>query len=268
MLDVRPLALYSNAVTDSRQRADGKCPRVLLVLMIALVLFLPVQAAQQVQAQARLDTTAFGDDETPICDEVPLPSDPLERARRVEKGRRYNLGLADLRAPSASVDDTERETFVEQIWPATPAVPIDESALVAVCTVERTQTHFSDDGSNIYTEYTLIPEQVLKQASAAIHFRPGLITIDRPGGKVRLPNRRVVGPLVSRCYLGTLRTGARYVVFAAPLHSGSDLELIRGYELVDGRVVSLIPSETPLHETIATERGLLAVVRRQLHLSQ
>jgi hypothetical protein len=58
------------------------------------------------------------------------------------------------------------------------------------------------------------------------------------------------------------------VVFAAPIHGGADLELIRGYELIAGKVTLLVPSKAALDEMIATERGLLDIVQRQLSHSK
>jgi hypothetical protein len=129
------------------------CSCIAIALAVSgFAMLVPVRAAQSSLSKSASETISFGDDEVPICNEAPPPADPKERAWRTEKGRRYNLGLSDLRESRVDADGTEHFTFGEQIWPATPAVPTDESALIAVVVVESTQTYFSDDGSNVYTE--------------------------------------------------------------------------------------------------------------------
>ena len=192
-----------------------------------------------------------------ISEETPLPTDPAQRAARLAKNLRYNRGGRDLTI------EREGELFIEQIWPrGTPWIPMDDSKLAVVGKVLRTRAYLSEDRSNIYTEYTIAPEDVLKADGTQMGGHQSEITIDRPGGILRLSSGKVVecGPYI--CYLGYLRTGNRYVVFARASNGGKDLEMFKGYELRGGQVLKLDQAGDKLPSEFSDEEAFLSAARR------
>jgi hypothetical protein len=197
-----------------------------------------------------------------INDETPLPSDPTQRAARLAKNLRYNRWGPDLTI------ERKGELFIEQIWPrGTPWIPMDETKLALVGRVLRTRAYLSVDRSNIYTEYTITPEEVLKADGTQVGDHQSEITIDRPGGILRLSSGKVVecGPII--CYLGYLRTGNRYVVFARASNGGKDLEMFKGYELRGGQVLRLDQAGDKLPSEISEEEAFLSAARRAVSAS-
>ena len=70
-----------------------------------------------------------------------------------------------------------------------PEMPVDESDAVVVAEVVDRQVYLSDDRHSTYTEYTVKVAETVKPTSV----RPGdMLAIIRRGGKVRLPEGRVV----------------------------------------------------------------------------
>ena len=127
-----------------------------------------------------------------------------------------------------------------------------------------TQPYLSEDRSSIYTEYTLAPEEVFKANGTLIGGHQGEISIDRPGGILRLATGKVVegGPTI--CYLGHLQTGRRYVVFAHRSNGEKNLQMFKGYGLQGGRVLRLDPASEKLPQELFEEFSFLDSIRRAM----
>lgn len=181
-----------------------------------------------------------------VVEEAAEPSDINERTARANKNRRYNTGGKDL-----TLDDSEN--YIEHIWPrGLPLIPTDEGAVIVVGTVVHIQPYLSEDRSSIYTEFKIDVEDVLKNALSGQASSSKYILIDKLGGKLRLKSGRIVYDEINICYLGEPRLERRYVLFARSIHNGNDLEMIKGYELRDGKVFTISEGDNELGVLVTT----------------
>ena len=199
-----------------------------------------------------------------VFDEAHDPPDSRALESRRAKNTRYNTGRFDLTNPNA-----ENDRFFEQHWPRTELLPALQSTIVVTGTVVKLQPYLSADRSRIYTEISLILDNILKPSktnpSSAV---ATLLVIDRLGGALRLRSGRIVRDEVQIDGLGGTCLGKRYLVFAEAINNGRDLSLIRSYELTGGEVFTndsrprrLISATPSVPKEWALEETFLAAVR-------
>jgi hypothetical protein len=199
-----------------------------------------------------------------VFDEAPDPSDSRALESRRSKNTRYNTGRLDLTSPNA-----ENDRFFEQVWPRTELIPALQSATVATGTVVKLQPYLSADRSRIYTEISIRLDNTLKPSKTNLSSAVAtLLIIDRLGGALRLRSGRIVRDEVQIDGLGGICLGKRYLFFAAAVHNGRDLTLIRSYELTGGEVFTndsrprrLISATPSVPKEWALEETFLAAVR-------
>jgi hypothetical protein len=233
---------------------------------------LAVAAHVQVGARARTvlqlpqagESRIKGDSDSDIIQEEPESSDPKERKARRAKNVRYNIGGRNLTTLNPDV-----ESFIEQVWPRGELVPASESAVVVTGTVVRVQPYLSGDRSRIYTEITVQVEDVLKRDRNGLPSAPKTVVIDRLGGALKLGSGRVVRDDIQIDNLGKTLPGKRYMFFADRVNKGSDISLIKSYELRDGKVFTndsrpsrLISTLPGVPQAWADEAAFLKAVRR------
>ena len=117
-----------------------------------------------------------------------------------------------------------------------PALPVAESDIVVVGTVGSGQAHLSDNKKNIFSEFTLIGEEVLKSKTFGIT-QGSVLTVDRLGGHVIYPNGQKV--LYRIHGVNMPQTGSRYLFFLTSKHNKEDLSILTGYELTEKGAVPL-----------------------------
>jgi hypothetical protein len=168
------------------------------------------------------------------------PSNPQKKAIRHSRGKRNNLRFANSK-------DSERFRITERAessWGGPPfdvppesALPASESEAVVIGEVTDAKAYLSEDKTNIYSEFTVNINEVLKDNSSAL-LTPGTsIDAERYGGAVRFPS----GKVIKRGANGKPfpRVGRRYLFFLNYNNEGQDFSIITAYELRAGRVFPL-----------------------------
>lgn len=181
-------------------------------------------------------------EEFPIVDlNAPEPSDPDERARRRARGKRHDN--TDLDADAVRLSMFQEGTRAVSLgapsfhWPVEPAFPVTQSDVVAVGEVTDARAQISNDKTNVFCVFTVLIKDVYKNATSASLTPDCAITVERYGGRVRLPS----GKIITRGYLHQSMplAGRRYVFFLKSNEEVQTYSIITGYELRHGRVTPL-----------------------------
>lgn len=185
-------------------------------------------------AQKRLEKA---DKQLPIADFTSPESDnPEERAKRQAKGKKYNKGLNPLNA--ATIEDVQHYEWPEGF----PSLPVSQSNAIVVGVVSHAKAFLSKDKSNVYSEFSVCINQVLKDDIRAPLMPGSIITTERAGGRVRFPTGEI-----TRVYfdgLGMPLIGKRYVLFLTRKDEEQDFSILTGYELSSDQVTPLDSSTT------------------------
>jgi len=179
-------------------------------------------------------------------------ADPQKTAKK----KRYNDG--HLVKATVNPETVETEFFPEPHINF-PALPLAESDLVVVGTIGAGQAHLSENKRNVFSEFTLIVEEVFKSTPSGVS-QGSVLTIDRIGGHVKYPNGQKV--LYRIAGLNMPQIGSRYLFFLTSKHNKDDLSIVTGYELTQTGVVPLdegLPDVTRLAGT--SEKDILQTVR-------
>jgi hypothetical protein len=201
------------------------------VLAAAAHVHVGARARTVLQLQQAGELRIKRESDSDIIQAEPESSDPKEREARRAKNVRYNIGGRDLTALNP-----DAESFIEQVWPRGELVPASESTAVVTGTTVRLQPYLSGDRSRIYTEITIQVEEVLKRDRNGLPSAARTLVMDRLGGALKLKTGRIARDDVQIDGLGKPNLGKRYVFFARRVNDGSDISLIKSYELIDGKV--------------------------------
>ena len=169
--------------------------------------------------------------------ELDLP-DPEKNARRKEKQKRYN----DLDLVSANVESGVDEATINfEPHVTLPALPVAESEIVVVGTIQTGQAHLSESKRNVFSEFTLIVEDVLKSKIQGVD-QGSSLTVDRVGGHVKYPNgHRVLYRLAG---MNMPQVGGRYLLFLTLKHNNADISILTAYQVTS---TGAIPLDEPHH---------------------
>ncbi len=176
-----------------------------------------------------VDTTQF-----PVTDYAAVQTSDLKvRAKREAKRKKYNNRYA------ARISESSDGIFTIRDWEVgLPALPVSRSSAVIIGEITDAQAYLSEDGTNIYSEFVVQVQQILKNDNQAPIGNS--IAVERSGGRVRLPSGKIVTARTSHQDLP--RVGKRYVLFLTHEFSGvntESLNILTGYEVCDGRVFPL-----------------------------
>ena len=181
----------------------------------------------------------------PIADfNASEPSEPSQRAARLAKGNKFN---SQFREPQIE-ENTRR--FTNSDWDVRlPALPIEQSAAVIVGTVKSANAYLSPDKTGIYSEFEIAVSNVIKNDSNNPIKPESTITVERNGGRVRMPSGAIVVHWTN--HQNMPREGGRYVFFLTyhfdiPNYKGKDLVILTGYEFQNG-LVQLLDDTQPSH---------------------
>jgi hypothetical protein len=178
------------------------------------------------------------EDEEPDISQFPTV-EYSDRKVRTEKqqtrSKKYNS-----RAPVITEDKDSIFHFSD--WDLRlPALPVKLSAAVIIGEVTDAQAHFSDDQTDVYSEFIVQVSQVLKNDDKTPLGVGNSVILERSGGRVRFPSGKVMVSATNNQDLP--RIGKRYLFFLT--HEGPDARnyedclILTGYELRDGRVFPL-----------------------------
>jgi hypothetical protein len=165
-------------------------------------------------------------------DKQELP-DPEKNAKRKEKQKRYNdLDLVD----SKGEPGADEAILTLEPHFALPALPVAESEIVVVGTIGTAQAHLSESKRNIFSEFTLTVEDVLKSKFQGVA-KGSVLTIDRVGGHVKYPNGHKI--LYRMTGLNMPQVGGRYLLFLTLKHNNEDISILTGYQLTPNGAIPL-----------------------------
>jgi hypothetical protein len=150
------------------------------------------------------------------------------------RGERYNI--ADTSVAELGENSEARLWTLPSSHFKKDPMPFASSDVV-VGTVSAAQTHFSNDRRDIYSEFKITIQDVVKN-SANPYLRVGnSVDIQRPGGAVRLPSGKV---LTRAVYANSMpQIGGRYLLFLKYDPSTDDYAVLMGYELDGDEVYRL-----------------------------
>lgn len=181
-------------------------------------------------------------EEFPIVDlNAPEPSDPDERARRRARNKRYDNTDRDAETTKLFMfqEATDAVNFgaPSAHWPVEPAFPVTQSDVIAIGEVTDAQAQISTDKTNVFSEFTVLIKDVYKNTASASLTPECVITVERYGGRVRLPS----GKIIIRGYLhqSMPQIGRRYIFFLKSNAEVQTYSIITGYELRGERVFPL-----------------------------
>lgn len=195
----------------------------------------------------------------PIADyHAPDPVDANVKAAREAKGRKYN------NKHMAQISEDTFQIFSSADWDVRlPALPVERSAAVVIGTVRSANAYLTPDKTDIYSEFQVAVETVIKNDPDNMIKAGATIAVERKGGKARMPSGKTVISWVS--HQNMPRFKGRYVLFLThqfetPNDTPTDFYLLTGYELRDG-YVHLMDDTQPGHPITryagATETALL-----------
>ena len=224
------------------------------IFIITLSVLIALANQQQRGREETPDFSRF-----PIVDfQAPETLNPTLRAAREAKGRKYN----SKHMPQLS-DDTNQVFSITDWDVRLPALPVERSAAVVIGIVRSAHAYVTPDKTRIYSEFEVAVDTVIKNDPKNMINADATITVERNGGRARMPSGRIVISWVS--HQNMPRVGGRYLLFLThdfqtPNDTGKDFYILTGYELRDGRVSPLDDTQ-PGHPITrykgATETGLL-----------
>jgi hypothetical protein len=187
------------------------------------------QQKEPVRQIDEVDTTQF-----PVTDYSAVPTSDLKaRAKREAKGKKYNNRYA------ARISESSDGIFTIRDWEVgLPALPVSRSSAVIIGEITDAQAYLSEDGTNIYSEFVVQVQQILKNDNQTPIGNS--IAVERSGGRVRLTSGKIV--IARTNHQDLPRVGRRYVFFLTHELSGvntESLNILTGYEVRDGRVFPL-----------------------------
>jgi hypothetical protein len=233
----------------------------ILIITVAVLILATALANRQTagnqQKNAREDNPDFS--RFPIVDfQAREAVDPTAKAAREAKGRKYN----SKHMPQLS-DDTH-QIFSNTDWDVRlPALPVERSTAVVIGRVMSAHAYVTPDKTGIYSEFHVAVDSVIKNDPKNTINADATITVERNGGRARMPSGKIVISWVN--HQNMPRVGGRYLLFLThdfqtSNDTSKDFYLLTGYELRDG-LVRLLDDTQPGHPITlyngATETALL-----------
>jgi hypothetical protein len=187
-------------------------------------------ASQQGTREKNPDFSRF-----PVADfYAPEPSDPNLKAARQAKGRKYDSKYMPL-----ITEDTDTIFSITDWEVRLPALPVERSAAIVIGRIISSKAYLTPHKTGIYSEFEVAVDSIAKNDPNNPIKEDTVITVERNGGKVRMPSGKIVLSWVSNQNMP--REGGRYLLFLTHdfqtrNDTGKDFYLLTGYELRDGQV--------------------------------
>lgn len=208
---------------------------VCCVVAIGMTALAGLRSAQENNSQSnepsKLQKMVEAENRLPVADyDEPEPSDPELLRRRRDKGAKYDK-------PEVTVDAYSELVVGSPHWAnGIPAFPIKQSTAIVIGTVTDARARMSNNKKGVYSEFTLRIEDVLKNDGDESLSHVATVTLDREGGRVRLPSGKIGIYYISG--QGMPCVGRRYVLFLSGIKSAG-YTVVTGYELREGKVTPL-----------------------------
>ena len=118
-----------------------------------------------------------------------------------------------------------------------PPLPVSQSDAVILGKVIKAQAYLSNDRTAVYSEFTILPEEIFKTpANKGLTVSEALVA-EREGGTVRFQDGRLLPYRIFHQVMP--RAGRQYVFFLKTNEQGEDYHIITAYELRHGLVSPL-----------------------------
>jgi hypothetical protein len=161
----------------------------------------------------------------PIAEyEEPESTDATKNRILKEKQSRHN----DFKIVAKNPPEWQTErVFVPEGGMDFPALPVTESTYIVVGMVTGAEAHVSENKKNVFSEFTVSVNRVLKTANSSVG-EGNEITVSRIGGFVRYPNKKTVLYRISGSNMPTV--GEKYLFFLTSKNN-QDLTIVTAYAL-------------------------------------
>jgi len=121
-------------------------------------------------------------------------------------------------------------------------MPIARSSAIVIGTVTTSEAYLTEDKTAIYSEFTVSVDTVVKNDPSNPIDTRRPITLERNGGRVRMPSGKIIVSWTSHQKMP--QVGSRYVLFLTHEFetkgdTGNDFYLLTGYLIQAGRVFPL-----------------------------
>jgi hypothetical protein len=178
-------------------------------------------------------STQERDDESygPLADySASGPADPKERTKRENKSRRYN-------GRRLKEDYRVNDSTLISEGGSIPVIPLAFSHVVLIGEVTDAQAYMSSDKKGVYSEFTILVDEVLRGENQASLTHGDTVVTEREGGRVRFESGHIIRYSIDRQSMP--RKGRRYVLFLRRTGQAENLYIVTGYELRGGKVFPL-----------------------------
>ena len=210
--------------------------RIVLIALLAVIAggFVATFLTSRSQSQ-NTDHQQKTDNYVPIVDlYAPAPNDPgLVEIQNI-RGRKYNNGNLTEDIPDQVSEILDLPLSHAQ---PEPALPTTQSDLIVIGEVTESQAVLSTDRTNVYSEFTICIEELIKNKSPLKLTKDTTIVAERAGGVVRFPNGNLQRLGVSGKDLPV--KNQRYVFFLKWGDSDKDFRILTGYKIQNGKVLPL-----------------------------
>jgi hypothetical protein len=230
---------------------------LLPLLAITAIIIIPGRSQEQ-KPRIKTHGRKFDENRFPIADYTASdPSDPKERLKRQEKGKKY-----DKSAWRIYPETTSNMARVDYVDPNLPALPLTESSAVIVGQITDAKAYLSNDKTGVYSSFTVQVNEVLKNSTTVPLSTASSIEVERDGGRVRFPGGRILIYTINSQDMPVV--GLRYVLFLTNPHGQSDFEILTAYELREGKVYPLDDLPNLYRYENADELNFLSELRNRI----
>ncbi len=230
---------------------------LLTLLAITAIIIIPGRSQEQ-NPQVKSHARKFDENRFPIADySAVAPSDPKERSKRQEKGKKY-----DKSAWRIYPETTSSMARVDYVNPNLPAVPLKESSAVIVGQITDAKAYLSNDKTGVYSAFTVQIEEVLKNSLSIPLSSASSVEVERDGGRVKFPGGRILTYTINSQDMPVV--GLRYVLFLSNPHGQSDFQVLTAYELREGKVYPLDDLPNLYRYENADELNFLSELRNRI----
>ena len=222
----------------------------ILVLIVVILILTTASVSRQAGANQQKNVRS-GAQKNPDFSRFPIvdfydpePLEPNEKKVREAKGRKYTNKYL------GQISEDTFQIFSNNDWDVgLPALPVARSAAIVIGKVRSARAYLTPDKTGIYSEFRIAVDAVVKNDAENIIRTDDTITVERNGGRARMPSGKLVLSWVS--HQNMPRVGGRYLLFLTrdvqtPDDTGKDFHILTGYELRDGQV-HLLDDTLPGH---------------------
>lgn len=157
---------------------------------------------------------------------------PEKEKKRKDKSKRYDKNKFVSKKP---FENTAVGRFDES--PALPAIPASESDLIIIGQVLDASAYMSSDKGTVYSEFTILVNEVLKNQASDNIAQGSVVSTDREGGFVRYPKgEKVLYEIIGK---NLPVVGKQYILFLANPESSPNYNILTGYEIKGSKIYPL-----------------------------